>query len=81
MKNHHHTTTYRKKKGVTYRFNAPSTPSAETRIVRCEKNRNKTKVKSRKKLIEKVLSYIVKIDSYRVIIYQRNKLCGKKRLQ
>ena len=81
MKNHHHTTTCRKKKGVTYRFNAPSTPSAETRIVRCEKNINKTKVKSRKKLIEKVLSYIVKIDSYRGIIYQRNKLCGKKRLQ
>ena len=34
----------------------------ETRIVRCEENVDEMKVKSSKKLIEKVLFYIVKID-------------------
>ena len=34
----------------------------ETRIVRCEENIDEMKVKSKKKLIGKVLSYIVKID-------------------
>ena len=58
---HHHTTTCRNKKGVTCRFNAPWTPSIETRIVRCEENIDEMKVKSSKKLIAKVLSCIVKI--------------------
>ena len=34
----------------------------ETSIVRCEENIDEMKVKLSKKLIEKVLSYIVKID-------------------
>ena len=34
----------------------------ETRLVCCEKNVDETKVKSGKKEIEKVFSYIVKID-------------------
>ena len=59
---HHYTTICEKKKGVTCRFNAPWTPSMETRIVRCEENIDEMKVKSSKKLIEKVLFYIVKID-------------------
>ena len=58
VQTHHHTTTCRKKKG----FNAPWTPSMETRIVRCEGNIDEMKVKSSKKLTEKVLSYIVKLD-------------------
>ena len=33
-----------------------------TRIVRCEENVDEMKMKSSKKLIEKVLFYIVKID-------------------
>ena len=36
VQTHHHTTTCRMKKGVTYRFNAPCTPFMENRIVRCE---------------------------------------------
>ena len=62
MQTHHHTTTCTKKKGVTCRFNAPWTSSMETRIVHCEENIDEMKVKSKKKLIGKVLSYIVKID-------------------
>ena len=57
---HHDTTTGRKKKGVTCRCTAPWTPSMEMRIVRSEENIDEMKVKSSKKLIEKVLSYIVK---------------------
>ena len=38
VQTHHHTTTCRKKKGVTCRFNAPWTPSIEHRIVCCEEN-------------------------------------------
>ena len=53
---------FRKKKAVTCRFNAPWTPSMETRIVHCEENIDEMKVKSSKKLSEKILSYIVKID-------------------
>ena len=34
----------------------------ETRIVRCEENVDEMKVKSSKKLTQKVLFYIVKID-------------------
>ena len=55
VQTHHHTTTCRKKKGVTCRFNAPWTPSMEPRIVCCEENIDEMKVKSSKKLIEKVL--------------------------
>ena len=62
VQTHHHTTTCRKKKGATCRGNAPCAPSMETRIVHCEKNIDEMKVKLSKKLIEKVLSYIVKID-------------------
>ena len=58
----HHTTTCRKKKRVTCRFNATWIPSMETRLIRCEENIDEIKVKSCKKLIEKVLSYIVKVD-------------------
>ena len=65
VQTHHHATTYRKKKG----FNAPWTPSMETRIVRCEENIDEMKVKSSKKLIEKVLSYIVKLDDLSYISY------------
>ena len=57
---HHDATTGRKKKGVTCRFTAPWTPSMETRIVRSEENIDEMKVTSSRKLIEKVLSYIVK---------------------
>ena len=65
VQTHHHATTCRKKKG----FNAPWTPSMETRIVRCEENIDKMKVKSSKKLIEKVLSYIVKLDDLSYMSY------------
>ena len=58
----YHATTCRKKKWVTCRFNAHWAPSMETRIVRCEENTDEMKVKSSKILIEKVLSYIVKVD-------------------
>ena len=62
VQTHHHATTFRKKKVVTWRFNALWTPSMETRIVRCEENKDEMKVKSSKVLIKKVLSFIVKID-------------------
>ena len=65
VQTHHHTTTCRKKKG----FNAPWTPSMETRIVRCEETIDEMKVKSSKKLIEKVLSYIVKLDDLSYMSY------------
>ena len=48
---HHYTTICEKKKGVTCRFNAPWTPSMETRIVRCEETIDEMKGKSSKKLI------------------------------
>ena len=51
VQTYHHTTTCRKKKGVTCRFNAPWTPSMETRIVCCEENIDEMQVKSSKKLI------------------------------
>ena len=65
VQTHHHTTTCRKKKG----FSAPWTPSMETRIVRCGENIDEMKVKSGKKLIEKVLSYIVKLDDLSYMSY------------
>ena len=78
VQTHHHTTTCRKKKGVTCRFNAPWTPSMETRIVRCEENIDEMKVKSSKKLIEKVLSYIVKIDDLSYVT--QSEILGKYRV-
>ena len=58
VQTHHHATTFRKKKGVACRFNAPWTPSDKTRIVCSEEKIDETIVKQSKKLIEKVLSYI-----------------------
>ena len=77
VQTHHHTTTCRKKKGVTCRFNAPWTPSMEPRIVCCEENIDEMKVKSSKKLIEKVLSYIVKTYDFS---YHSLKLWGNTEL-
>ena len=57
---HYHTTTCRKKKVVVCRFNSPWAPSDKTRIVRSAENIDETIVRQRKKLIYKVLSYIVK---------------------
>ena len=62
VQTHHHTTTCRKKKGVTCRFNAPWPPSEETLIVRGEEDVDKTKLSESKKTIDKVLSQIPKID-------------------
>ena len=63
VQTHHHTTTCRKKKGVACRFNAPWAPSDKTRIGRSEEKIDETIVKQSKKLIEKVLSYIVAISN------------------
>ena len=54
----HHTTTCRKKKGITCRFNAPWKTSMETGTVRCEKKNDETKVKPSKKVIEKVSTFL-----------------------
>ena len=62
VQTHHHTTVYINKKGVTCRFNAPGTPSLETKIVCCEKSIDEMKVKSTKKVIEKLPPYTAKID-------------------
>ena len=62
MKTYHHTTTCTKKNGVVFRFNAPWAPSNKTRIVRSEEKIDETIVNQSKKLIEKVLSYIVTIS-------------------
>ena len=62
VQTHHHTTTCRKKKGVACRFNAPWTPSNKTRIICSEEKIDETIVNQSKKLIEKVLSYIVTIS-------------------
>ena len=45
VQTHHHTTTCRKKKGVTCRFNAPWTPTDKTRIVCSEEKIDETIVK------------------------------------
>ena len=47
---------------MTFRFNPPLAPSDETRIVHSEENINEAKVKQSKKLIDKVISYIVAIN-------------------
>ena len=78
VQTHHHTTTCRQKKRVTCRFNAPWTPSIEHRIVCCEENKDEMKVKSSKKLIEKVLSYIVKIDDLSYVT--QSEILGKYRV-
>ena len=63
VQTHHHTATCGKKKGVACRFNAPSlAPSNKTRIVRSEEKIDETIVNLKKKVIEKVHSYIVTIS-------------------
>ena len=77
VQTHHHTTTCRKKKGVACRFNAPWAPSNKTRIVRSEEKIDETIVNQSKKLIEKVLSYIVTIsDLSDVTLSQILEECG-----
>ena len=55
---HHHTATCRKKKCVANRFNAFD----ETRIVSSDEKTHETKIKESKKIIQKLLSYIVTIN-------------------
>ena len=62
VQTHHHTTTCRKKKGVTCRFNAPWPPSEKTLIVRGNENIDKTKFSKCKKLVDKVLSNVIQIN-------------------
>ena len=62
VQTHHHTTTCRKEKGVVCRYNAPWSPSGKTRIVRSHEAIDETIVKQSKKLIDKVLSYIITIS-------------------
>ena len=62
VQSHHHTTICRKKKGVACRFNAPWAPADKTRIVRSDEKIDETIVKQSKKLIDKVLFYIVTIS-------------------
>ena len=59
VQTHHHTTTCRKKKEVACRLNAPWPLSNKTRIIRSEEKIDETIVNQSKKLIEKVLCYIV----------------------
>ena len=56
VQTHHH------KMGVGCRFNAPCEPSNKTRIICSEEKIDETIVNQSKKLIEKVLSYIVTIS-------------------
>ena len=89
----HHTTTCRKKRGVAYRVNTPWAPSGKTRIIHSEEKIVEIIVKQSKKLIGKVLSYIVTISdlsgvskseifsgvwSYSGRLWQCIKMCGKK---
>ena len=62
VQTHHHTTICRNKKEVACRFNARWAPSNKTRIIRSEEKIDETIVNQSKKLIEKVLSYIVIIS-------------------
>ena len=62
VQTHHRTTTCGKKMGVTCSFNAPWAPTDKTRIVRYEDKNDETIVKRSRKLIDKVLSYIVTIN-------------------
>ena len=71
------TTTCKEKKGVACRFNAPLAPSNKTRIIRSEEKIDETIVNQSKKLIEKVLSYIVTIsDLSDVTLSQILEDCG-----
>ena len=63
VQTHYHTTTCRKKKCVACRFNAPLAASDKTGIVRSEERFGENIVKQNKKLIDKVLSYIVTISN------------------
>ena len=62
VQTHHHTTTCRKKKGVTCRFNAPLALTDKTRIVCSDQKIDESIVKQSRKLIDKVLSYIITIS-------------------
>ena len=62
VQTHHHTTTCRKKKGVTCRFKAPWPPSEKTVIVRGEQDKDETKLSENRKILDKVLCQIVQID-------------------
>ena len=53
----------------------------ETRIVCCERNVDETKMKSGKKEIEKVFSYIVKIDDLSLSHSQKLEKCGATKEQ
>ena len=59
VQTHQHTTICRKKKEAACRFNAPWAPSNKTRILHSEEKTDETIVNQSKKLIEKVLCYIV----------------------
>ena len=61
VQTHHHTTTCRKKKGVTCRFNAPWPPTEKTLIVRGD-DIDESKLIESKKILDKILSKIVQID-------------------
>ena len=63
VQTHYHTTTWRKKKCVACRFNTPYVASDKNGIVLSEEKIDKTIVKQNKKLIDKVLSYIVTIST------------------
>ena len=77
VQTHHHTTTCRKKKGIACRLNAPWPLSNKTRIIRSEEKIDETIVNQSKKLIEKVLSYIVTIsDLSDVTLSQILEECG-----
>ena len=74
---HYDSTTCRKIKEVVCRFNAPWAPSNKTRIIRFEEKIDETIVNQSKKLIEKVLSYIVTIsDLSDVTLSQILEECG-----
>ena len=77
VQTHHHTTTCRKKKEIACRLNAPWPLSNKTRIIRSEEKIDETIVNQSKKLIEKVLSYIVTIsDLSDVTLSQILEECG-----
>ena len=77
VQTHHHTTICRKKKEIACRLNAPWPLSNKTRIIRSEEKIDETIVNQSKKLIEKVLSYIVTIsDLSDVTLSQILEECG-----
>ena len=57
----HHTATCRKKNGVTCKFNFPQATTDKTRIVHSEEI-YETIVKQSRKLIDKLVSYIVTVS-------------------